>query len=74
MPDVFINECFLYANDTKSVGLQQRQTELQIDINNAIKWSEENRLNFNFTNLNAFSLVYGKPKQNASSSYQTTEQ
>ena len=42
---------FWYADDTKIVGSEGVKSILQTDIDSAIPWSEENIMNFNFTNI-----------------------
>ena len=46
--EIIVNESFLYADDTKIVSTVVDKIQLEKDIENAIVWSKENRLNFNF--------------------------
>ena len=48
LPEIIVNECYLYADDTKIVSTVDNGIQLEKDIENAIVWSKENRLNFNF--------------------------
>ena len=48
LPEVIVNECYLFADDTKIVSTVDNRIQLEKDTENAIVWSKENRLNFNF--------------------------
>ena len=48
VPEIIINECYLYADDTKIFSTVDNKTQLGKDCENAIVWSKENWLNFNF--------------------------
>ena len=48
LTEIIVNECYLYADDTKIVSTVDNRIQLEKDIENAIVWSKENRLNFNF--------------------------
>ena len=57
---VYINELAslmekstFFADDTKNIGSQMNLFLLQNDLNNATKWSKENRLEFNNANFEA---------------------
>ena len=41
------NSTYLFADDTKIIGSQMNLFSLQNDLNKAIKWSKENRMEFN---------------------------
>ena len=41
------NSTYLFADDTKIIGSQMNLFSLQNDLNKAIKWSKENRMQFN---------------------------
>ena len=47
LPSVMENSTYLFADDTKVIGSQMNLFLLQNDLNNAIEWSKENRLEFN---------------------------
>ena len=65
LPEIIVNECFLYADDTKIVSTVDNKMQLEKDIENAIVWSKENRLNFNFDKFKnvQFSLRKNQNKQ-----------
>ena len=65
LPEIIVNECYLYADDTKIVSTVDNRIELEKDIENAIVWSKENRLNFNFDKFKnlQFSLRKNQNKQ-----------
>ena len=48
LPEIIVNEGCLYADDTKIVSTVDNKMQLEKDIENAIVWIKENRLNFNF--------------------------
>ena len=49
LTEIIVNECYLYADDKKIVRIADNKIQLEKDIENAIVWSKENRLNFNFS-------------------------
>ena len=65
LPEIIVNECFLYADDTKIVSTVDNKMQLEKDIENAIVWSKENRLNVNFDKFKnvQFSLRKNQNKQ-----------
>ena len=65
LPEIIVNECFLYADDTKIVSTVDNKMQLEKDIESAIVWSKENRLNFNFDKFKnvKFSLRKNQNKQ-----------
>ena len=48
LPEIIVNERYLYADDTKIVSTVDNRIQLEKYIENAIVWSKENWLNFNF--------------------------
>ena len=48
IPGIIVNACYLYADDTKIVSTVDNKIQLEKDIEKAIVWSKQNRLNFNF--------------------------
>ena len=62
LPEIIVNECYLYADDTKIVSTVDNKMQLEKDIENAIVWSKENRLNFNFEKLKTCNFPYVKIK------------
>ena len=48
LPEIFVKECCLYADDTKIVSTVDNKIQLKKDTENAIVWRKENRFNFNF--------------------------
>ena len=48
IPELIVNECYLYANDTKIINTVDNKILLRKDNENATVWSKENCLNFNF--------------------------
>ena len=65
LPEIAVNECYLYADDTKIVRTVDKRIQLEKDIENAIVWSKNNRLNFNFDKFKnvQFSLRKNQNKQ-----------
>ena len=65
LPKIIFNECYLYADDTKIVSTADNRIQLEKDIENAIVWSKENQLNFNFDKFKnmQFSLRKNQNKQ-----------
>ena len=65
LPEIIVNDCYLYADDKKIVITVDNKIQLEKDIENAIVWSKENRLNFNFDKLKnvQFSLRKNQNKQ-----------
>ena len=65
LPEIIVNECYLYADDTKIVSTVDNRLQLEKDIENAIVWSKQNRLNFNFEKFKnvQFSLRKNQNKQ-----------
>ena len=47
LPSLMENSTYLFADDTKIIGSQMNLFSLQNDLNKAIKWSKENRMQFN---------------------------
>ena len=47
LPSLMENSTYLFADDTEMVGSQINLFLLQNDLNKAIKWSKENRMEFN---------------------------
>ena len=47
------NSTYLFADDTKIIGSQMSLFLLQNDLNKALKWSKENRLEFNMSKFEA---------------------
>ena len=47
LPSPMENSTYLFADDTKIIGSQMNLFSLQSDLNKAIKWSKENRMEFN---------------------------
>ena len=47
------NSTYLFADDTKNIGSQMSLFLLQNDLNKALKWSKENRLEFNMSKFEA---------------------
>ena len=47
LPSLTEKSTYLFADDTKIIGSQINLFLLQNDLNNAIKWFKENRLEFN---------------------------
>ena len=48
LPELIVNEGNLYADDTKTISTVDNKKQMEKDIEKAIVWSMENRLNFNF--------------------------
>ena len=65
LPEIIVNECCSYADDTKIVSTVDNKIQLEKDIENAIVWSKENRLKFNFDKIKnvQFSLRKNQNKQ-----------
>ena len=65
LTEIIVNECYLYADDTKIVSTVANKMQLEKDIENAIVWSKENRLNFNYDKFKSvkFSLGRNQNKQ-----------
>ena len=65
LPEIIVNECYLYADDTKIVSTVDNKIQMEKNIENAIVWSKENRLNFNFNKFKnmQFSLHKNQNKQ-----------
>ena len=65
LPDIIVNECYLYADDTKIVSNVDNRLQLEKDIENAIVWSKKNWLYFNFDKFKnmQFSLRKSQNKQ-----------
>ena len=65
LPEIIVNECYLYADDTKIVSTVDNRIQLEKDIENAFVWSKENWLNFNFDKFKNvhFSLRKNQNKQ-----------
>ena len=65
LPKIIVHECYLYADDTKIVSTVDNRIQLEKDIENAIVWSKENRLNFHFDKFKnvQFSLRKNQNKQ-----------
>ena len=53
LPSRMENSTYLFADDTKIIGSQMSLFSLQNDLNKAIKWSKEKRLEFNNAKLEA---------------------
>ena len=47
------NSTYLFTDDTKFIGSQMNLYSIQIDVNKAIKWSTENRLEINMAKFEA---------------------
>ena len=64
-PEIIVNECYLYADDTKIISAKDNKMQLEKDIENPIVWSKENRLKFNFDKFKnvQFSLRNSQNKQ-----------
>ena len=60
LPSLIGNSTYLFADDTKIIGSQMKLFSLQKDFKNAIKWSKENRLEFNNANFEA--ICFGVKK------------
>ena len=65
LPSILENSTYLFADDTKIIGSQMNLFSLQNDLNNAIKWSKENRLEFNNAKFEA--ICFDVKKLNQSS-------
>ena len=65
LPEIIVNECSLYADDTKIVSTVDNSIQLEKDIENAIVGSKENQLNFKFDKFKnvQFSLRKNQIKQ-----------
>ena len=42
LPEIIVNECYSYADDTKMVSNVDNEIQLEKDIEKAIVWSKEN--------------------------------
>ena len=47
LPSLMENSTYIFGDDTKNIGSQMKLFLLQTDLNKAIKWSKENKLEFN---------------------------
>ena len=65
LPEIIVNECYLYADDTKIVTTVDNKIQLEKDIGKTIVWSKENPFNFNFDKFKnvQFSLPKNQNKQ-----------
>ena len=65
LPEKIVNECYLYADDTKIVSTVDNKMKLERVIENAFVGSKENQLNFNYDKFKnvQFSLRRNQNKQ-----------
>ena len=65
LPSLMENSRYVFADDTKIIGSQMKFFSIQNDLNNAIKWSKENRLEFNNSKFDAICFDVKKLDQSS---------
>ena len=63
LPSLMENSTYLFADDTEIIGSQINLFLLQNDLNKAIKWSKENRMEFNNAKFEAICFDVRKLEQ-----------
>ena len=59
------NSSYIFADDAKIIGSQMNLFSLQNQLNNAIKWSKQNRLEFNNAKFEAICFDLKKLDQSS---------
>ena len=73
LPSLMENSTYLFADDTKFIGSQMNLFALQNGVDKAIKWSQENRLEFNMAKFEAICFDVKKLDQCSVHCMQTLE-
>ena len=63
LPSLMENSTYLFTDDTKIIGSRMSLFSLKNDLNKAIKWSKENRLEFNKAKFEAVCFDLKKSDQ-----------